>query len=374
MQTINRNNYEEIFLLYIDDELDAASKLEVENFVQHNADLAVEFAMLMQTKSLPDEIIFSDKEILLKTEGNCINEKNYEEYFLLYIDNELGAAKREEVEMYVLQHPKLQNEFTGLKQVVLVPEAISYGEKEHLYRTEKRRRVFMYPFRMAAAAIFIGICACAWWWLQKPVSTITVAEKPVIQIHPKQNTDEIKPVDSSEQIIKPQEKNIAQQSKLPKTENRKTTGTAVVEKKKDNIIYTASSDEKNNNEEQQAVAEHTVITHNNIAKTQKEPPAEIKDIVVAPNNLNQKQNDIATLQTAVNEENNSYKIYPVAYKELNTNDEDNSLRVGVFDLNKDKVKNLFKKAGRLFGNKSNDLANNDGKLQVANFEIGTKKQ
>jgi hypothetical protein len=69
-----------------------------------------------------------------------------------------------------------------------------------------------------------------------------------------------------------------------------------------------------------------------------------------------------------------YKVYPVAYKEINTNDEDRSLRVGMLDLNKDKVKTLFKKAGRFFGNKSNNLASDDGKLQVANFEIETRKQ
>jgi hypothetical protein len=46
----------------------------------------------------------------------------------------------------------------------------------------------------------------------------------------------------------------------------------------------------------------------------------------------------------------------------------------MFDLNKNKVKTLFKKAGRMLGSKSNDFANEDGKLQVANFEIETKKQ
>jgi len=50
------------------------------------------------------------------------------------------------------------------------------------------------------------------------------------------------------------------------------------------------------------------------------------------------------------------------------------LHVGMLDLNKTKVKNLFKKAGRLFGNKQDNLADDDGKLQVANFEIQTKQQ
>src|ERR1700750_1255042 len=124
MKTINRNNYEEIFLLYVDDELDAASRLAVENFVLENPDLAVELDMLLQTRSVVDETMFFDKKSLLRTEGNSIKEDNHQEHFLLYIDNELSAAKRAEVEMYVLQHPKLQDEFTTLKQSILTPEAI----------------------------------------------------------------------------------------------------------------------------------------------------------------------------------------------------------------------------------------------------------
>ena len=115
METINRNNYEEFFLLYVDGELDAARQLAVENFVQQNPDLAVELEMILHTKLTPETIAFDNKETLIRTEGNCINETNYEEYFLLYIDNELSDAKREEVEMYVLKHPRLQEEFITLK-------------------------------------------------------------------------------------------------------------------------------------------------------------------------------------------------------------------------------------------------------------------
>src|SRR6516225_3371283 len=150
MITINRNNYEEFFLLYVDNELDGGSRLAVENFMQQNPDLTVEFEMLMQTRSVADETVFFDKENLLRTEGDGINETNYEEYFLLYIDNELSIAKREEVERYVLQHPKLQNEFTTLKQAVLAPEIISYGDKKDLYRTERKRTVYLRPWRLAA--------------------------------------------------------------------------------------------------------------------------------------------------------------------------------------------------------------------------------
>jgi hypothetical protein len=42
----------------------------------------------------------------------------------------------------------------------------------------------------------------------------------------------------------------------------------------------------------------------------------------------------------------------IAYKEIDTNDDDRSMYVGSLELNKDKVKGFFKRAGRLFGGRS----------------------
>ena len=383
MQTINRNNYEEYFLLYIDNELDAASKLLVENFVQQNADLEVELQMLNQLKALPDEIVFDDKEILLRTEGNSINEANYEEYFLLYIDNELSATKRAEVEMYVLQHPKLQDEFTTLKQAVFTAENINYGDKQTLYRTEKRRVVPIKIWRLAAAAIFIGVSAFGVWLSQQSSSNIEVASvKPHQQNQLKENIATIKPVDSIE-ITEPQQQLTAQQKNvfdeqpsIIKKEKLIKNEVAAAKNKKDKPVINDVAENKvaeNKNDIEEFRIQKPVITHNNIARQQKEPPSTINDVAEVPENVEQKQNNVASIQTG-NQPANNYTIYPVAYKEINTNDEDNSLHVGILDLNKTKVKNLFKKAGRIFGNKANDLADKDGKLQVANFEIDTKQQ
>jgi hypothetical protein len=67
---INRNNYETFFLLYLDRELDPSEMLEVENFVNANADLKKEFSLLSQTILIPAEAEFSQKELLFRKEDD----------------------------------------------------------------------------------------------------------------------------------------------------------------------------------------------------------------------------------------------------------------------------------------------------------------
>ena len=51
-----------------------------------------------------------------------INHHNYEEYFILYMDNELGSDARRMVEAFVQQHPELKGELDLLLQYKLVPD------------------------------------------------------------------------------------------------------------------------------------------------------------------------------------------------------------------------------------------------------------
>lgn len=385
MQTINRNNYEEFFLLYVDGELDAAQQHAVENFVQQNPDLTVELEMLVHTKLIPENISFNNKEGLLRTEGHNINETNYEEFFLLYIDNELSAAKREEVEKYVLQHPKLQDEFITLKQAVLAPEIISYGNKEDLYRTEKRRIVYLKTLYWAAAAVFIGLCGVGIWMMQSTNSNNirqpVAVNKPAQTKQPTQNTLIEKPVttDSIKEEVK-QEPVIAEKALPEKTGKETIAKTTHVKKKKADSVTHSSEDDIIQNKQDEVAYQPPVIkrsTNNNAARQLKEPPVDKNDVATGLQpTFNHQQNDVTALQAPAEDDGklqNGYKVYQVAYKEINTNDEDRSLRIGMLDLNKDKVKGFFKKAGRLFS-KSNNNETEDGKLQVANFEIDTKKQ
>ena len=163
---INRHNYEELFLLYIDGEMNAEQKQMVEAFAEANPDLKEELEMLKETVLFADsDLVFADKASLYKSfDAAVITTNNCEEHFLLYVDNELNQTAKAAVETFVLQHPELQDQFTVLKQTKLEAEHIACPDKELLYKEEKERRpvVFMWAKRLSIAAAILLFAVMAW--------------------------------------------------------------------------------------------------------------------------------------------------------------------------------------------------------------------
>jgi hypothetical protein len=83
---------------------------EVESFVRENPDLKNEFDLLLQTRMTPDhDLMFDGKQQLLKTASPApISETNFEEWLLLYIDNELTPKEKIAVEEFVTQILRLK--------------------------------------------------------------------------------------------------------------------------------------------------------------------------------------------------------------------------------------------------------------------------
>ena len=180
---INRNNYEEYFLLYADNELSQAEKNEVEIFVKQNVDLEEEFNMIKLTINIPDEMVsMPDKLLLIKNASlSFINENNYEEIFVLYHDNELTNEQKNETEDFLKINPQFATEFELIRQSKLSPEEnIVYPGKKQLYKKEKVGRIIPLIFwRSLAAAIFIGFglwIALSYFNQQKSTRTMALNE------------------------------------------------------------------------------------------------------------------------------------------------------------------------------------------------------
>ncbi len=161
---LNRNNYEEYFILYLDNELDSEGRGEVEAFVKQHPDLKAELDMLMQSKLTPDtETRFADKGSLMRFDSSSISLSNYEEWLTSYIDDELTEGERNDVEIFVAGNPAIQRELNLLQQTKLQPEAIVFPYKESLYKKEEKARVIAIRWwRIAAAAVLLlGISTTA---------------------------------------------------------------------------------------------------------------------------------------------------------------------------------------------------------------------
>ena len=158
---ITRENYEEFFLLYADNELPAETRLAVERFVDAHPDIREEWETMLQCRLEPeDDRQFPDKNNLLK----------YEETFVAYVDGELDDNGRKAVEKLVQQDTARARELEQLMMTVSRPDPeIVFPGKESLYRNEKRRRVVMMPWLKAgaAAAVVAAVVLLALPWGHK---------------------------------------------------------------------------------------------------------------------------------------------------------------------------------------------------------------
>lgn len=155
---ITRHNYEEYFLLYLDNELGEQEKRQVEEFVQRHPDLKEELGALQQFKLVPDNSIqFDGKEELLKENGvSRVTETNYTEWFSLYIDDELSPAEKKQVERFLASTPTAAAELEIWQRSKLQPESVPFPGKASLYRSaEKVHALPVKWWRWAAAAVLL---------------------------------------------------------------------------------------------------------------------------------------------------------------------------------------------------------------------------
>lgn len=148
---INRNNYEEYFLMYVDKELSAAERKSVELFVQENPDLKAELLLLQDSVLSPAPISF-DKSFLLKDEEFAA----LQEKLVLYGDKELDKKESALVQSLLKTDKAAAAEWEILQSTRLHPETVVFEDKASLYREEPGRVVAFKWWRVAAAAVLLG--------------------------------------------------------------------------------------------------------------------------------------------------------------------------------------------------------------------------
>ena len=353
--------------MYVDNELQQAERLEVERFVQQNLDLATELHMLQEATLQTEDITFDQKDLLYKKEEG-ISLSNYEEYFILSVDEELNKTEADEVEKFVLKHPTLQDEFTLLKQTKLAPEVIEFTGKEALYKTEKERRVVPFGWmRASVAAAVIGLIAFTFIYTNNPTKT---GSQVVTTAFAKPNPEQTQKKPGStvtQQAVRPLENKTGKvQPAVAQTQNTKPDKT---QNAKPGSEYVAGLKKKTD-----LASEKITVTKSPALATVSERPKEIID-----NSLPVRNNDRVIVNNPTNTifagqknttEDTQYATNAV-YREVDTNEEDNSVYIGGAEINKNKLKGLFKKAAKFLGKKGSE--NDDEKtVQIAGFRFKTK--
>jgi hypothetical protein len=346
---INRHNYEEFFLLYIDDELESSQRSSVEKFLEENPDLAGELQVLQQATLPADSVRFSGKEFLYKQE-NGISISNYEEYFLLSIDNELNEEQQNEVEKFILQHPQLQSQFTLLQQTKLEPELIAFRDKKELYRSDKTRTIPIAWIRVSVAAAILGLAVAVWIFRQDNVTQDVATTKKPTKVTIEKIEQPIKQVPVAEQPV----------VELPIKEASGNEPKGVLPDAKKSPYATAPLKEikieKNVVVNKATLKEARDIVTSDKRSVKDETPAvneqKYQEPAIAASDNNSSINKDAVNET---QKQTSFVNHPdlkdepalashTLYREIEADEEDKTIYIGAAGINKNKLKGLFKKA------------------------------
>jgi hypothetical protein len=347
---INRLNYENYFLLYVDGELSSAEMQTVDRFAAENKDLADELSMLMQTK-LPEEAYhFENKSALLRTTSKHINSINCEEKFLLFIDDELTDQEKKEILLFISTNPQYQELFETIKAAKLPIEYISFPDKESLYRKEESSKpvILLQWWKLAVAAAVIGIIAMI--GILIPINNTSTLAKSKINVAP----NEIK--NSFKEQMPPSLDDKGVQAQFVQTKREAHNKTIVPVPEKNNLELYSKTEPLITETNKHVDAQETIALNTNNTS-----------VSTNLHTINKESNDHASLLTPVNghSEETSVLSYakPAVYKELDTDDERKSLYVGSVEINKDKLRGFLRKASSLFKGRNK---NEEEKTEISN--------
>lgn len=373
---INRHNYEEYFILYMDNELNEPERRMVEDFAQQHPDLREELDLLLQYKLEPDtHIVFEGKEELLKANGHSlVTMNNYTEWLVLYNDQELAPAERLLVEEFLAGHPSAAREQAILLQAKLQPESIIYPYKKALYRKEEKLRRITPVFWRAAAAVLIlvaGLSVILNLNKKRPAADTDVAVTVPADQKPGSTVKD--PVPAEEKMTGPTQKEIpvrnADMARTEKPAPKASGGNREKEKLQQSL---ATAEKKNRTP---AVTETPALADNNYKPNNNLPlPKDNPNVTGATRNTDA----LATHTPPVNR-NLPVNPDPVVTKQpgqpsdiVQASYNENTETLEQPDGKKNKNRGFFRKIARTFEKRTNMDPTDDNRLLVAGLSIKLK--
>ncbi len=383
---INRHNYEEFFLLYVDNELSAADKKAVDVFVQENPDLQGELLLLQETVAKADDVVLEKKDWLFMEEGVSA----LQETLLLYTDGELSPSEIKTVEALLATDRSAKVELNILQQTKLQPDtSVVFTDKQSLYRTEGGRLVGFKWWRAAAAAVLLGLVV----WTGVTVYNNNAKTIPVTDgvvkgdnTNPEKIQNEIPvntntPGTNQAETTAPQNTTAAVQKNAvqPLTQNNKQPVQKTVKQntieQKDNVAVQEKNQKPSNNlprpyfENINRAASNEIVRNNVIPENNNGINGSGTNDVIAKTNPNEKIINPVIAGIDKNETDPITTAIPVVNKATGENNN------RYLDIDESKGKRtmlggLIRKAKRMVERTTN-IKTGDG-LKVAGFEIALK--
>lgn len=153
---INRNNYEQYFLDFIEGRLSPALRKELEQFLRANPDLKKELEEFENLSFAESRAIeFSEKFSLKKNfiPVASIDENNYRDFLIGEIENDLSAEEKKNLETFLVKNPFVEREQKIFRNTLLIPDKkIIFPDKRGLKKTV----VIRVHWQQAAAAVAIA--------------------------------------------------------------------------------------------------------------------------------------------------------------------------------------------------------------------------
>jgi hypothetical protein len=342
MNTIHLGNYEEFFILYMDNELSDQQMKLVDEFLDAHPDLKAEFQMLMSTKLPLEEFSFDKTGLMAKN----MKLSSVDEELLLYIDNELAADKKKTIELELGSNKDYRLQHQLLLQTKLDPlEKIVYPNKKELYRRNERVVSIKVWMRVAAAVVVIAVCGIL--YFQKPSSPTTSPEITA---------------GLSKSNQKNQVKNGLPTQVLPSSENYNKNEIAVSNPPRKEVKQNKLKNRKD------IKVEDPVQQQNEVAYI----PEEVKkDVIERPTVKNIESGRNKSIDETTASVNKDFVTSSLANR-LDNSSGDDEKRYASNDDRKGSIKGFLRKATRLIEKRTGIDPTNDGELLIGAVAINLK--
>jgi hypothetical protein len=276
-----------------------------------------------------------------------INENNYKTYFMSYIDNELNAAERAAVEAFVLTEPKYaeelalfektklhasSNEFIEMEDKIFLyrfPEMdakLDPDFKNSLYRKEAPVRKIIFTPNLMRASFAIAALFILFIGVQLFKTNTVIKEKASFVSANNSSTNS----KQTENTILPDN---APEASVNKINNNSTVLSNLPISNKINNTIAESATANQAGFEDQAIANNNMNTNiinttEGLSRTSREN--ESQNILVAK--FNEGKISATAMETKATEEEKSIPSLPTNYKEIDTEEEDRTISIGMLEI------------------------------------------